>query len=118
MDTPQNAALLLSLRQVQMRFVQPVDVAGRIANLLGVRREGVTGGALKLQKAGLIDYRRGHISIIDRIGLEARSCECYGVVRQAYDRLSCTQNTPRQSPGAAFDHAASVVVYRQAMQAA
>ncbi|EWS63436.1 hypothetical protein Y695_03330 [Hydrogenophaga sp. T4] len=60
----------------------------RIACLLGVRREGVTGGALKLQKAGLIDYHRGHISILDRRGLEARSCECYGVVRQAYDRLS------------------------------
>ena len=69
----------------------------RIANLLGVRREGVTGGALKLQKAGLIDYRRGHISIIDRSGLEARSCECYGVVRRAYERLFCTQGTSRRS---------------------
>jgi CRP-like cAMP-binding protein len=68
----------------------------RIASLLGVRREGVTGGALKLQKAGLIDYHRGHISIIDRSGLEARSCECYGVVRQAYDRLSLTHAA---SPG-------------------
>lgn len=71
----------------------------RIASLLGVRREGVTGGALKLQKAGLIDYRRGHISIIDRRGLEARSCECYGVVRQAYDRLACVrQRGPEPSP--------------------
>ena len=59
----------------------------RIACLLGVRREGVTGGALKLQKAGLIDYHRGHISILDRRGLEARSCECYGVVKTEYDRL-------------------------------
>jgi CRP-like cAMP-binding protein len=67
----------------------------RIANLLGVRREGVTWGALKLQKAGLIHYHRGHISIIDRSGLEARSCECYGVVRQAYDNMSCAQNSPR-----------------------
>jgi CRP-like cAMP-binding protein len=60
----------------------------RIAGLLGVRREGVTGGALKLRKAGLIDYRRGHLSVLDREGLEARSCECYAVVRQAYDQLS------------------------------
>jgi CRP-like cAMP-binding protein len=70
----------------------------RIAYLLGVRREGVTHGALKLQKAGLIDYRRGQISIIDRHGLEARSCECYGVVRRAYDRLSCTHSATRHSP--------------------
>lgn len=59
----------------------------RIASLLGVRREGVTSGALKLQKAGLIEYHRGHIHILDRDGLEARSCECYGVVRRAYDKL-------------------------------
>ena len=59
----------------------------RIADLLGVRREGVTGAALKLQKAGLIQYRRGHIAILDRAGLEKRSCECYAVVRRAYDRL-------------------------------
>jgi len=55
--------------------------------MLGVRRESVTASALKLQKAGLIQYRRGHISVLDRAGLEARSCECYWVVRQAYDRL-------------------------------
>jgi CRP-like cAMP-binding protein len=59
----------------------------RIADLLGVRREGVTGAALKLQKAGLIQYRRGRIAILDRAGLEGRSCECYAVVRRAYDRL-------------------------------
>jgi hypothetical protein len=55
--------------------------------MLGVRREGVTGAALKLQKAGLIQYRRGRIAILDRAGLEERSCECYAVVRRAYDRL-------------------------------
>jgi CRP-like cAMP-binding protein len=59
----------------------------RIADMLGVRREGVTGAALKLQKAGLIQYRRGRIAILDRAGLEERSCECYAVVRRAYDRL-------------------------------
>ena len=58
-----------------------------IANMLGVRREGVTGSALKLQNAGLIRYARGHIHVLDREGLEARTCECYGVVRREYDRL-------------------------------
>jgi hypothetical protein len=58
-----------------------------IANMLGVRREGVTEGALKLQKAGLIRYVRGHITILDRPGLERRSCECYAMVKKEYDRL-------------------------------
>ena len=58
-----------------------------IANMLGVRREGVTEGALKLQKAGLIRYGRGRITVLDRSGLEARSCECYAVVKKEYDRL-------------------------------
>ena len=58
-----------------------------IANMLGVRREGVTEGALKLQKAGLIKYARGHITVLDRPGLEARTCECYAVVKREYDRL-------------------------------
>lgn len=59
----------------------------RIAGMLGVRREGITGAALKLQRTGLIRYGRGRIQVIDRRGLEARSCECYGVVQQAYQRL-------------------------------
>jgi Mn-dependent DtxR family transcriptional regulator len=58
-----------------------------IANMLGVRREGVTEGALKLQQAGLIRYARGHISVLDRDGLQKRSCECYAVVKKEYDRL-------------------------------
>lgn len=58
-----------------------------IANMLGVRREGVTEGALKLQQAGLITYRRGHITVLDRPGLEERTCECYQVVKREYDRL-------------------------------
>ena len=58
-----------------------------IANMLGVRREGVTSAALKLQQAGLISYRRGHITVLDRPGLEKRSCECYAVVKKEYDRL-------------------------------
>jgi CRP-like cAMP-binding protein len=58
-----------------------------IANMLGVRREGVTEGALKLQRAGLISYARGHIHVLDRQGLEKRTCECYAVVKKEYDRL-------------------------------
>ena len=58
-----------------------------IANMLGVRRQGVVEAAGNLQKAGLIDYRRGHISVLGRPGLEARVCECYAVVKREYERL-------------------------------
>ncbi len=58
-----------------------------ISNMLGVRREGVTEGALKLQKEGLIRYARGHITVLDRPRLEQRTCECYAVVKKEYDRL-------------------------------
>ena len=77
--------LLLSLDRLQgSELVMTQEL---IANMLGVRREGVTEGALKLQKLGLIRYARGHISVLDRPGLEARTCECYEVVRREYDRL-------------------------------
>lgn len=62
-----------------------------IANMLGVRREGVTEAALKLQAAGLIRYARGRITVLDRKGLELRTCECYGVVKHEYDRLLPTE---------------------------
>ena len=58
-----------------------------IANMLGVRRSGVTEAALKLQDAGLISYSHGHIQVLNRPGLEARVCECYNVVRREFDRL-------------------------------
>ena len=58
-----------------------------VANALGVRREGVTEAAGNLQRAGIISYRRGHISVLKRAGLEAGSCECYAVVRKELDRL-------------------------------
>ncbi len=77
--------LLLSLDRLpgnELRMTQEL-----IANMLGVRREGVTEAALKLQKLALIRYARGHITVLDRPGLEQRSCECYGVVKLEYDRL-------------------------------
>ena len=58
-----------------------------ISNMLGVRREGVTEAALKLQNSGLIRYARGHITVLDRPALEKRTCECYAVVKNEYDRL-------------------------------
>ncbi|MEO8525626.1 MAG: Crp/Fnr family transcriptional regulator [Caldimonas sp.] len=77
--------LLLSMDRLQGNEL--VMTQELIANMLGVRREGVTEGALKLQKAELIRYSRGHITVLDRVGLEKRSCECYAVVKNEYDRL-------------------------------
>jgi CRP-like cAMP-binding protein len=77
--------LLLSMDRLQ--GTELVMTQELIANMLGVRREGVTEGALKLQKLGLISYARGHITVLDRQGLEKRSCECYAVVKKEYDRL-------------------------------
>ncbi len=83
--------LLLSLDRLQGNEL--VMTQELIANMLGVRREGVTESALKLQQAGLIKYARGHISVLNRKGLEGRSCECYGVVKKEYDRLLPHQPT-------------------------
>jgi len=77
--------LLLSLDRLPTNEL--VMTQELIANMLGVRREGVTASAGNLQRAGLIAYRRGHITILDRSGLEARVCECYSVVKKEYDRL-------------------------------
>ena len=77
--------LLLSLDRLQgSELVMTQEL---ISNMLGVRREGVTEAALQLQASGLIRYSRGRITVLDRPGLEKRSCECYGVVKKEYDRL-------------------------------
>jgi CRP-like cAMP-binding protein len=77
--------LLLSLDRLPSNEL--VMTQELIANMLGVRREGVTESAGALHRAGLIRYRRGHISVLDRKGLERRTCECYAVVKREYDRL-------------------------------
>ena len=77
--------LLLSLDRLQSNEL--VMTQELIANMLGVRREGVTEAAGDLQKAGLIRYQRGHITVLDRRRLERRACECYAVVKEEYDRL-------------------------------
>jgi CRP-like cAMP-binding protein len=77
--------LLLSLDRLetnQLKMTQEL-----IANMLGVRREGVTEAAGKLQKSGLIKYSRGLIEVLDRQGIEEKCCECYEVVKDEYDRL-------------------------------
>jgi CRP-like cAMP-binding protein len=58
-----------------------------VASMLGVRREGITEAAGNLRQAGLISYRRGHIAVLERVGLETRTCECYAVVRKEFTRL-------------------------------
>jgi len=83
--------LLLSLDRLPGNDVSMTQEL--IANMLGVRREGVTEAAGNLQKAGLIHNSRGHIAILNRPRLQARACECYAVVKREYDRLFPTENT-------------------------
>ena len=71
-----------------------------IANMLGVRREGVTEAAGKLQRAGMISYSRGHITVLDRGRLERESCECYAVVKKEFDRLLSDTPVARSAPAA------------------
>ena len=81
--------LLLSLDRLQSN--QLVMTQELIANMLGVRREGVTEAAGNLHRAGIINYQRGRITVLDRPGLERRTCECYAVVKKEYDRLLPTK---------------------------
>jgi CRP-like cAMP-binding protein len=83
-------------QQLCRRLLQSLDLQSgnqivvtqeRIAGMLGVRREGVTAAALRLQESGFISYTRGRISVLDRTGLEKRTCECYAVVKKEYRRL-------------------------------
>jgi CRP-like cAMP-binding protein len=84
--------LLLCLDRLQGKEV--IMTQELIASMLGVRREGVTDAAGRLQADGLIQYSRGHITVLDRSGLEKRVCECYAVVKEEFDRL-----LPYQLPG-------------------
>jgi Mn-dependent DtxR family transcriptional regulator len=77
--------LLLSLDRLRVNQLEMTQEL--IANMLGVRRVGMTEAARKLQAAGLISYHRGRIMVLDRGRLEKRVCECYAVVRKEYDRL-------------------------------
>jgi CRP-like cAMP-binding protein len=77
--------LLLSLDRLRANELAMTQEL--IANMLGVRREGVTEAARELQQAGLISYTRGRITVLDRAGLELRTCECYAVVKREYERL-------------------------------
>ena len=84
--------LLISVDRLQTNELMMTQEL--LSNMLGVRREGVTEAAGKLQRAGLIQYSRGHITILDRPALEERVCECYGVVKKEFDRLlpaSCSE---------------------------
>ena len=77
--------LLLTIDRVSSReLIMTQDL---VANMLGVRREGITEAAGNLQRAGFIRYRRGHISVLDRSGLQTRVCECYAIVKKELNRL-------------------------------
>jgi CRP-like cAMP-binding protein len=77
--------MLLTLDRLPSREL--VITQELVANMLGVRRESITEAAVKLRHAGFIQYRRGHISVLDRSGLEVSACECYAVVKKEIDRL-------------------------------
>jgi CRP-like cAMP-binding protein len=112
--------LLLSLDRMQGNDVGMTQEL--IANMLGVRREGVTAAAQQLQKLGLIHCSRGHIAVLDRRGLEQRVCECYAVVRKEYERLlpqegavperhiATQPRTAQPAPGRVFAIERTVVV--------
>ena len=91
--------LLLTLDRVSSREL--VMTQELVASMLGVRREGITAAAGNLQRAGVISYRRGHISVLERSGLEASACECYGVVRKELNRLLSDVRHRQQVPATA-----------------
>jgi CRP-like cAMP-binding protein len=77
--------LLLTLDRMQVNDLAMTQEL--VASMLGVRREGITEAAGNLQRAGIISYRRGHISVLKRAGLETHACECYAVVKKEIGRL-------------------------------
>ncbi|MEY4507040.1 MAG: hypothetical protein RL297_1618 [Pseudomonadota bacterium] len=86
--TVQNAFSRLLLLCLDRSNGHTLDLTHEhVANLLGVRREGVSEAAMRLQRQGLISYSRGHIQVLDRAGMEACACECYQVIKTEYDRL-------------------------------
>jgi CRP-like cAMP-binding protein len=87
--------LLLTLDRVPSREL--IMTQELIASMLGVRREGITEAAGELQRAGFIRYRRGHITVVERSGLETRACECYAVVKKEWSRLLPNAQTPPRS---------------------
>jgi CRP-like cAMP-binding protein len=96
--------LLLTLDRMSSReFIVTQEL---VARMLGVRREGITEAAGKLQGAGFIRYRRGHIAVLDRSGLEARTCECYQVVRKELLRLLSDVRYRQDAPAVAMRSAA------------
>lgn len=118
--------LLQSLDRLQTNEL--VMTQELLSNMLGVRREGVTEAAGKLQRAGLIQYSRGRITILDRHALEKRVCECYGVVKKEYERLLPIMQIERQtclstrfplsSPNKTLKHPCSKVTQQPMSQAA
>jgi CRP-like cAMP-binding protein len=105
--------ILDRLKDEDLMFTQEL-----IAKMLGVRRESVTESALRLQKAGLIHYARGHITVHDRHALEHRACECYAVVKKEYDRLlpqasAARPAKPPRRASPAWDDAAPIRLTRQ-----
>jgi CRP-like cAMP-binding protein len=102
----------------RLRGGEVVVTQGLIASMLGVRRESVTEAAGRLQTAGLIRCRRGHISVLDRAALEGRSCGCHAVVKKEYDRLlpqdpAARPAKPPRRASPAWDDAASIRLTRQ-----
>jgi CRP-like cAMP-binding protein len=91
--------LLLTLDRVPSQEL--VMTQELLAGMLGVRREGITEAAGKLQKAGIIRYRRGHITVLERSGLATRACECYDVVKREFGRL--LPDTPHHQDDSAVD---------------
>jgi CRP-like cAMP-binding protein len=87
LDRTAPLSVLLGSSAQQTAISELVITQELIANMLGVRREGITEAAGKLQAAGVIRYRRGHIAVLQRNGLESRVCECYSVVKKEIDRL-------------------------------